>query len=134
MPTPHIGAEPIVPVISATGRIQGNSATPVYVYTSIPSDRRGLGMAAQPVTFITDADLVENGGQYKLSGRVTAMPVIQVPAGSQTLGVAAIPVYDVTSKNWPPAFNPIIPSTGNTRITEASDTRITQVGDTRITE
>lgn len=111
MPTPHIGAEAITPVISATGRIQGNSAIPVYVYTSIPADRRGLGMAAQPVVFITDSDLVENGGQYKLEGRLTALPVIQVAAGSQLLGMAAIAVYDVTNKDWPPLFSPVgIPS------------------------
>lgn len=108
MPTPHIGAEAIVPVVQATGRIQGNHATPVYVYTSIPADRRGLGMAAQPVYFISDSDLVENGGKYKLEGRLTALPVIQLPAGSRAIGMPAIPVYDVTNKAWPPVatYNP----------------------------
>lgn len=75
---------------------EGGIAIPVYGYTSLPTDRAVEGGPALPIRVLTDADLVQNGGQYRLEGRPTAMPIYEVAQGERAIqGGPAIPVYSI---------------------------------------
>lgn len=132
MPT-NIGAGSITPIVSDSTRpTNEGAAIPVYLYTS---GNAGAGSAVA-VRFISASELRANGGKYALEGLSVAIPVIVV-TGRPVQGGSAIPVYDVTSLNWPSqgsGADPSPPSSGDARVTELGDDRITDALDTRITE
>lgn len=93
-------SEPIIPIIPVTqpaAVVISGPAWPVYVYTQMTAgDLRVEGdVKPLPVFVIHDADLVQNGGPYKLAGNVKAIPVIDYTNIAPQRGGPAQPIYVV---------------------------------------
>lgn len=88
----------------------GGPALRVYGYTPATVDRPIEGGPARRVKVLTSADLVENGGAWRVEGRVHALPVVNVDDGRVVEGGPAIAIYPVNGSEWPvtpePPFSP----------------------------
>lgn len=85
-----------MPVVQVDDEPQGGNALPIYLYVAQPTDgREVMGGAALRVKIITDADLAQNGGAYRLVGAGCAVPCIEKDMPYPAQGNTAIAVYIV---------------------------------------
>lgn len=104
---------PALPIsIDEAASTVGGPALRVQGYTPDTVDRPVQGGPAQRVKVLTSADLVENGGAYRVEGRVHAIPVVNVADGRPVAGGPAIAIYPVNGDEWPvePVTPPLAPS------------------------